>query len=81
MLQREEGDGKMRRTRRRFLSLGMAVSMLLTYPTVPFTAYASTYQGLETKQKPTDADSMGDSGGGYCLMSRHHLQLLEVRQQ
>ena len=79
-MQREEGDGKMRRTRRRFLSLGMAVSMLLTYPAVPFTVYASAYQGLEMKQKSMDADSMGESGG-YCRMSRHHLQPLEVQQR
>ncbi len=41
----------------------MAVSMLLTYPAVPFTVYASAYQGTETKQKSLDMDSIGESGG------------------
>ena len=50
----------MRKTKKRFLSLGMAVSMLLTYPTVPFTVYAKTDQGLKIEQEPKRVQMNGN---------------------
>ena len=38
----------------------MAVSMLLTYPTVPFTVYAKTDQGLKIEQEPKRVQMNGN---------------------